>query len=84
MLRKLLGCVMRLAVMLPASIEPAASRDAIADLEDVQGATSLITYKGTTGMPLREVSLIRVAGGDRELVGQPAPDTALVPEPRMQ
>ena len=27
-------------------------RDAMAELEDVQGATSLITYKGTTGMPV--------------------------------
>lgn len=59
-------------------------RDAIANLENVQGATSLITYKGTDGMPVREVTLIRVNGTERELVGQPSPDAALIPAPRMQ
>ena len=66
------------------SVEPTALRDAIANLENVQGATSLITYKGTDGMPVRQVSLIRVKGGGRELVGQPSPDAALIPAPRMQ
>jgi len=66
------------------SVEPTALRDAIADLENVQGATSMITYKGTDGMPVRQVSLIRVNGGERELVGQPSPDAALIPAPRMQ
>lgn len=61
-----------------------ALRDAIADLEGVQGATSVITYKGTTGMPVREVTLIRVKDGKRELVGQPSPDPDMIPEPRMQ
>ncbi|WP_421930221.1 hypothetical protein [Nitratireductor rhodophyticola] len=59
-------------------------RDAIANLENVQGATSTITYKGTDGMPLREVSLIRVKDGGRELIGQPTPDASLIPEPRVQ
>ncbi|MBL4875197.1 MAG: ABC transporter substrate-binding protein [Cohaesibacteraceae bacterium] len=66
------------------SVEPITLRDAIANLENVQGATSKITYKGTTGMPVREVTLIRVKAGARELVGQPAPDASLIPAPRMQ
>lgn len=66
------------------SVDPTALRDAIADLENVQGATSLITYKGTDGMPVRQVSLIRVTNGERELLGQPSPDAALIPTPRMQ
>jgi branched-chain amino acid transport system substrate-binding protein len=66
------------------SVEPTALRDAIANLENVQGATSMITYKGTDGMPVRQVSLIRVKNGARELVGQPSPDAALIPAPRMQ
>ena len=57
---------------------------AMADLENVQGATGLITYKGTNGMPVRQVSLIRVKDGGRELVGQPSPDANLIPAPRMQ
>lgn len=66
------------------STDPVSLRDAIANLENVQGATSSITYKGTTGMPMRQVSLVRVSGGKRELVGQPSPDPALIPAPRMQ
>ncbi len=66
------------------STDPKELRDAIANLENVQGATSMITYKGTDGMPVREVTLIRVKDGARELVGQPSPDAALIPAPRMQ
>jgi len=66
------------------STDPKALREAIANLENVQGATSLITYKGTDGMPIRQVSLVRVKDGARELVGQPTPDPKLIPEPRMQ
>ncbi len=66
------------------STDPQAIRDALASLEDVQGATSLISYKDTDGMPIREVSLVRVTDGERELVGQPSPTAALVPPPKMQ
>jgi branched-chain amino acid transport system substrate-binding protein len=66
------------------STDPVAIRDAMAELENVRGATSLITYKGTNGMPVREVTLIRVNGGERELVGQPSPTAELIPAPRMQ
>lgn len=59
-------------------------RNALANLEGVRGATSLITYKGTNGMPVREVTLIRVKDGKRDLVGQPAPDASLIPAPKMQ
>ena len=76
--------VLDAAVQAAGSTEPEALRDAIADLDGVQGATSLITYRGTDGMPVRQVTLVRVAGGERELVGQPAPDPALIPAPRMQ
>ena len=76
--------VLEAAVGAAGSTEPGALRDAIAGLENVQGATSLITYAGTDGMPVREVALIRVTGGERELVGQLAPQADLIPAPRMQ
>ena len=76
--------VIEAAVKKAGSTDPKALRDAIANLENVQGATSLITYKGTNGMPVRQVSLVRVTGGDRELIGQPSPTADLVPAPRMQ
>ncbi|WP_260080009.1 ABC transporter substrate-binding protein [Phaeobacter inhibens] len=66
------------------STDPVAIRTAMAELENVRGATSLITYKGTNGMPVREVTLIRVKDGERELVGQPSPTADLIPAPRMQ
>lgn len=76
--------VLEASVLAAGSTDPKAIRDALAELENVQGATSTITYKGTNGMPVRQVSLIRVNGGARELVGQPAPDADLIPAPRMQ
>lgn len=75
--------VIEAGVMAAGSTDSVAIRNAVADLENVQGATSLITYKGTSGMPVRQVSLIRVKNGERELVGQPAPTASLVPAPRM-
>ncbi|UWR82087.1 ABC transporter substrate-binding protein [Phaeobacter inhibens] len=66
------------------STDPVAIRNAMAELENVRGATSLITYKGTNGMPVREVTLIRVKDGERELIGQPSPTADLIPAPRMQ
>jgi branched-chain amino acid transport system substrate-binding protein len=76
--------VIEAAVLAAGSVDPVALQQAIMNLEDVQGATSKITYKGTTGMPVRQVSLVRVNNGERELVGQPSPDAALIPPPRMQ
>lgn len=72
------------AVKAAGSTDPVAIRNALAELENVRGATSLITYKGTNGMPVREVTLIRVTDGERELVGQPSPTASLIPAPRMQ
>lgn len=65
------------------STDSVAIRNAVADLENVQGATSLISYKDTYGMPVRQVSLIQVDKGNRKLLGQPSPTPSLVPEPRM-
>ena len=58
-------------------------RTAVAALENVQGATGSITYKGTQGMPLRQVALIRVKNGTRELLELKSPDASLVPDARM-
>lgn len=76
--------VLEAAVLAAGSTDAKAIRDAMAELENVQGATSTITYKGTNGMPVRQVTLIRVTGGERELVGQPSPRADLIPAPRMQ
>lgn len=61
---------------------PAALRDAIADLADVAGITSTITYRGTDGMPRREISLVRIEGGQRHLVERLLPPADQIPPPR--
>lgn len=76
-----LGAVIEAAVIKADSLDPKAIRDAIASLENVQGVTGPITYAGTMGMPLRSVSLVRISGGNRELVAQGAPAAADVPAP---
>ena len=76
--------VVEAAFLAAGTTDPVALRDAIANLENIQGATSRITYRGTEGMPVRQVSLVRVRGGERELVGQPAPRADLIPAPRLQ
>ncbi len=58
-------------------------RDAVMQLENVPGATGTITYKGTMGMPLRQVALIRIRDGRREFLRQTSPDAKLVPAPKM-
>ena len=76
-----LGIVIEAAVTAADSLDPTAIREGIANLENVQGVTGPITYKGTIGMPLRSVSLVRIKAGDRELVIQGQPDPADIPAP---
>jgi len=60
---------------------PQALRDAIASLEDVQGVTSPITYKGTNGMPIRNSYLVKIVDGQRNLLEVVEPNPEQVPEP---
>ncbi|MDQ2067800.1 ABC transporter substrate-binding protein [Xinfangfangia sp. CPCC 101601] len=76
-----LGNIIEAAVTAADSVEPAAIRDGIANLENLAGVTGPITFKGTNGMPLRSVALVRVKGGDRELVAQGLPEAADIPAP---
>lgn len=75
--------VIEAAVLAAGSTEPDAVWQAIRGLENVQGATSKITYKGTNGVPIREVAIVRIEDGNRQLVRQASPDATLVPEPRL-
>ncbi len=76
-----LGLIIEAAVTAADSLDPAAIREGIANLENLQGVTGPITFKGTIGMPLRSVSLVRIKAGDRELVAQGQPDPADIPAP---
>jgi len=75
--------VLEAAVLKAGSTDRAAIWQAVRELENVQGATSTITYKGTNGIPLRQVALIKIVGGQRQLVRQEAPDAALIPTPKL-
>jgi branched-chain amino acid transport system substrate-binding protein len=56
-------------------------RDAIANLEDVEGITSPITYAGTDGMPVRNGYLVQIENGERTVLDEVTPDPELVPAP---
>jgi branched-chain amino acid transport system substrate-binding protein len=75
--------VLEAAVLKAGSTDRNAIWEAVRNLENVQGATSTITYKGTAGMPIRQVALIRIKDGKRELVQQVAPDPSLIPTPKL-
>ena len=78
-----LAMVVEAAVTKADSIDPVKIRDALANLENVQGATATISYKGGNGTPTRPVCIIRIEGGKRVLVSRKAPDPSIVPVPHM-
>jgi branched-chain amino acid transport system substrate-binding protein len=78
-----LAKIIEAAVTKADSIDPAKVRDALANLENVQGATAIISYKGGNGTPTRPVNIIRIEGNKRVLVSSKAPDPAIVPAPRL-
>ena len=78
-----LAMVVEAAVTKADSVDPEKIRAALADLENVQGATGVISYKGGNGTPTRPVCIIRIEGGKRVLVSRKAPDPAIIPAPHM-
>lgn len=77
-----LAKVLEKAVAAADSTDGPAIRDAIANLEKVDGAMGEITFKGTNGTPLRPVVLVRIVDGERTFVSRTIPDADLVPEPK--
>ena len=69
------------AVEAAGTVDGAALRDAIDNLEDVQVATGTITFKGQDRVAVRVVALNRVVGGERVHVGDYSPDPAIIPAP---
>lgn len=71
--------VIEAAVVSAGSTEPKAVRDALAELEGVEGATGTITYAGTDRVPMKPVSLARIGVDSQELLVQETPDPAEIP-----
>lgn len=64
------------------SLEGPAIRDALDEIADFPGVTGTeITYAGQDRVALRDVTLVRVEGGQQVFLRQVAPDPAEVPEP---
>lgn len=76
-----IGLILDAAVTAAGSTDPAAIRDAIANLENFQGITGPITYKGTSRMPLRAIALMKWEGGKPVYVTTVTPAAADVPAP---
>ena len=74
--------VIEAAVIKAGSLDGPTLQAAIASLENVQGATSKITYAGSDRVPFRDVAMVRVSSGKRELVSIGMPDPKLVPAPQ--
>ena len=73
--------VLEAAVTAAGSTDPAKVRDAINNLENTQGATGTITYKGQDRIPLKTVYLVTVKDGAFELLKTMQPDAADIPAP---
>jgi branched-chain amino acid transport system substrate-binding protein len=74
--------VLDAAVAAAGSTEPEALRDAIAELEDVEGYTGPITYAGTNGMPIKQIAVVEVENGERRLIEEVVPELSAIPEPQ--
>lgn len=73
--------IIEAAVKAAGSTDPTAVRDAIDNLQDVQGVTGPITFKGQSRVPLKQVSLVQVKNGQLTLVLQEVPSASEVPAP---
>ncbi len=73
--------IIEAAVTQAGSIDPAKVRDAMDNLQDVQGFTGPITFKGQSRIPLKQVSLVTVKDGKLALVKQVVPAATEVPAP---
>ncbi len=74
-----LGEVLGAAVTQAQSCDPVAIKDAITNLEGVQGITGTISFKGGDRMAIREIAVIEVDNGERRLVETVIVDPAKVP-----
>lgn len=73
--------IVEAAVAAAGSTDPAKVRDAIDNLENVQGATGAISYKGQDRIPLKTVYLVTVKDGKFQLLDTVQPAAADIPAP---
>jgi branched-chain amino acid transport system substrate-binding protein len=61
---------LKAAVEAAGSIEPQAIRDAMAELQDVQGAGGPITFAGTNRQAIRPLTIVQIRDGERVAVAE--------------
>lgn len=76
-----IGLMLDAAVGSLETISGAAIRDALASLDDFQGVTGSITYRGTERIPVRSVALLRYDGGQAHCLQALTPSAADIPAP---
>lgn len=74
-----LGKILEAAVTNAQGCDPVAIKDAITNLEGVQGITGPIGFKGGDRMAIRGITLVQVTGGERSLVEVVTVDPTTVP-----
>ena len=74
-----MGKILEAAVTNAQSCDPIPIKDALTNLEGVQGITGPISYKGGDRMAIREITLVEIQNGERTFVLAVAPDPATVP-----
>lgn len=73
--------VIEAAVKKAGSTDPKKVRDAMNELENVDGATGTITYKGQNRIPLKTVYLVEIKDGAFSLLGTETPAASDIPAP---
>ncbi|OGN82166.1 MAG: hypothetical protein A2X23_05930 [Chloroflexi bacterium GWC2_73_18] len=73
--------VIEAAVTKADSTDPKKVRDAIDGLENVQGVTGTITYKGQDRIPLKTIYLVVIKDGKFQLLEKATPTAADIPAP---
>jgi branched-chain amino acid transport system substrate-binding protein len=76
-----IGLLLDAAVTAAPSISGKTIRDALATLENFEGITGTITYRGTERIPVRSVALLRYEGGKAQCLQSVTPAAADIPAP---
>ena len=77
-----IGLMLDAAVKSVSAVSGQSIRDALADLDNFEGVTGTITYRGTERIPVRSVALLRYDGGNAHCLQSLTPSAADIPTPR--
>lgn len=76
-----IGLLLDAAAKAATSISGTTLRDALANLENFEGVTGTITYRGTERIPVRSVALLRYEGGKAQCLQSVMPAASEIPAP---